>query len=340
MRLGVLDGTALADSPEERQQVREYIDRFSAASLAACKVKVAAERSYGPEKIGADDNLWVDMPRPGSASALAGPGALIKIAAGLESMERQHDSESADHAQSTLDTISSLVFAGHDTTANTLSWCCYELARNQEVQRKLQAELDGLESDLLVPKGHRQLEYADLAKLPYLTRVLHETLRLWPIVHYGSLRELQREARVCGMDGKQIVVPAGTQVQLPPFALHHSEMLWGPTASDFDPDRDFADRELYGTDEATGAPYGLRGWNPKSSRFVPFQAAPRQCIGLNYAQMVMRLVLAALLRRYTMHLAGPCADPNQSRRDLSIARPLLKPKHGIWVKLVPRAAAS
>jgi len=230
--------------------------------------------------------------------------------------------------------------AAPDTTANTLSWCCYELARNQEVQLKLQTELDAFESDLFAAEGHRELKYADLAKLPYLTRVLHETLRLWPIVHYGSLRELQREAKVCGMDGQQILVPAGTQVQLPPFALHHSEMLWGSTASDFDPDRDFADRELYGIDEGTGTPYGLRGWNPKSSRFVPFQAAPRQCIGLNFAQMEMRLVLAALLRRYTMHLVGPCADINRSRADLSIARPLLKPAYGIWVRLVPRSAPS
>ena len=69
--------------------------------------------------------------------------------------------------QSQLDTISTLAFAGHDTTANTMTWFCYKMARNPEVQGKLQAELDAVIEGL--PAG-RQLEYTDLEKLPYLTR--------------------------------------------------------------------------------------------------------------------------------------------------------------------------
>lgn len=323
VQLGVLDGTAEPGSDEERSQVRSFINRFSSECLALCRAKLPA-----PGRV-------VDVPRPGSDRELAGPGALIRIAAGLDSMARESEIDLAEREQSQLDTVASLVFAGHDTTANTLSWCCYELARNPTVQCKLQAELDEFYGRTLPQRG-RPLAHADLQELPYLTQVLHETLRLWPVVHYGSLRELQREAKVTGVGGAPVAVPAGTQVHLPPFALHHSTALWGNTAAEFDPDRAWQDRELYGEDAETGQPLGLRGWNPKSSRFAPFQAAPRQCLGLNFAQMEMRLLLSALLRRYTLTLAGPTADPACPRGELSIARPLLRPALGIWVKLTPR----
>merc|ERR1719231_887284 len=88
--------------------------------------------------------------------------------------------------QSQLDTISSLIFAGHDTTANTLTWCCYELAKQPAIQDRLRADIDRV----IDVELQRPLTYDDLSTLPYLTRVLHETLRLWPIVHYGTFREL------------------------------------------------------------------------------------------------------------------------------------------------------
>ena len=53
-----------------------------------------------------------------------------------------HLLQGSPFVQSQLDTINSFIFAGHDTTANTLTWCCYELARHPEVQQRLQAELD------------------------------------------------------------------------------------------------------------------------------------------------------------------------------------------------------
>lgn len=233
--------------------------------------------------------------------------------------------------QSQLDTISSLVFAGHDTTANTLSWCLYELARQPELQRKLQAEMDRFIASL-----GRPLRYADLGSMPCLTRTIHETLRLWPIVHYGSMRELQQPTRVRGIGGVDVTVPEGTQVQLPPFALHHSTALWGPTALDFNPDRDFAGKELWGEDDAVAHLGGMGGWNPRSDRFMPFQSAPRQCIGLNFAQMEMRVLLFTLLRKFDFTLAPATAAAVGGRAGISIARPLLKPREGVWVCLSER----
>ena len=169
--------------------------------------------------------------------------------------------------------------------------------------------------------------------------MLHETLRLWPIVHYGSFRELVRPAKVKGavttqailpllaicrtvlteclwlQNGATVDVPAGTCVQIPHYSVHHSEASWGPTVNEFDPDRDFRDKELWG-ETRDGKPL-FRAWNPRSERFFPFQSAPRQCLGMNYAQMVMRVMLTSILRTFDVTLAEQTEGVDRS--DMSVS---------------------
>jgi hypothetical protein len=113
--LGVLNGQAAVGSQAERTQVRAFIDNFAAQCMTRAQAK-----SKGSEA--------------GANTPKLGPGALIQLASELESMDRDHHeypsqsgvptpSGKSNLQQSQLDTISSLVFAGHDTTANTLSWC-------------------------------------------------------------------------------------------------------------------------------------------------------------------------------------------------------------------------
>ena len=100
-------------------------------------------------------------------------------------------------------------------------------------------------------------------------------------------------------------MPAGTSVQIPHYSLHHSEEHWGETVHQWDPDRDFQNSELWGESKQFAA------WNPsfvsknggQSQRFFPFQYAPRQCLGMNYAQIVMRVLLASMLRTFDITLA-------------------------------------
>ena len=155
-------------------------------------------------------------------------------------------------------------------------------------------------------------------------------------MHYGTFRELVRDAQVKGADGEPVTVPAGTSVQIPHYSLHHSEEHWGETVHQWDPDRDFQNSELWGESKQFAA------WNPsfvsknggQSQRFFPFQYAPRQCLGMNYAQIVMRVLLASMLRTFDITLAPRTAT--RPVDEMSIARPLLKPKSGVWLQLTPR----
>jgi hypothetical protein len=165
--LGVLSGEAAPGSVEERKEVRDYIDQFADGCLQRSR---SGKGRDGPS-----------MAKGGALGLVNGP--LMAMMEGVDKLERGHGafpsksdygdfdvptpSGKSNLEQSQLDTISTLAFAGHDTTANTMTWFCYKMARNPEVQGKLQAELDAVIEGL--PAG-RQLEYTDLEKLPYLTR--------------------------------------------------------------------------------------------------------------------------------------------------------------------------
>lgn len=93
------------------------------------------------------------------------------------------------------DTVSTLVFAGHETTANLMTWCLYELAKAPHYQRRARAEIDSLFEGILQPENRSLLSYADLKRLPFLSRLLTETLRLWPRWALGGGR-----ATWCALD--------------------------------------------------------------------------------------------------------------------------------------------
>lgn len=69
-------------------------------------------------------------------------------------------------------------FAGHDTTGNTMTWFVYELAKRPELQVQLQHEVD----EFFANVGDRPMHYRDCRGLPFLTRCITETMRLWPVV--------------------------------------------------------------------------------------------------------------------------------------------------------------
>ena len=130
-----------------------------------------------------------------------------------------------------------------------------------------------------------------------------------------------------GIDGEQVLIPKGTQAQIQHWSIHRSKKHWGPTADVFDPEREFVDNELW-----HGA--GFKASNPRTERFLPFTHTPRQCFGMNFAQMEMRIVLATLFRRFHISLSEEAegVDP----LTFAINRPILKPRDGIFIKVTPR----
>lgn len=230
------------------------------------------------------------------------------------------------------------VFAGHDTTANTMSWLIFEACQNSDIQRKLQVEADEFFQGLTGANG--TISYDDLSKLPYMTRCIAETLRLWPVVPNGTFRQLQYDDIVKGPDGaSDVVLKKGTFVQIPNWMRHRAKILWGEDALEFNPDREFHGNELWDGES-------FAGFNPQSKRYSPFTFTPRDCMGKNFAHMEMRVILAYMFRDFTFELEGPWKTFDRTTylgvnratlgpRDLSI--PSNEPaKLGLYVKVLPR----
>ncbi|KAJ9452404.1 putative cytochrome P450 CYP13A10 [Diplonema papillatum] len=205
----------------------------------------------------------------------------------------------ADNRSAIIGNALILSFAGHDTTGLTLTWLLFELAKpeNRKHREDLHREVDELWTRIR-SENRTELAYADFKTLPFMTRCIVETLRLWPVVANGTYRVLETDDWVTGPDGGRVVLPKGTRVQVTNWSRHRNPALWGPTVNEFDPRREFLPQEVWG--DAVFA-----AGNPHSKRFAPFTHPPRDCLGRNFAQMEMRAILCHILREYTFELAPP-----------------------------------
>jgi cytochrome P450 len=155
------------------------------------------------------------------------------------------------------DEVATLLLAGHETTANALSWTWYLLSRHPEVQQRAVAAARSTD---------------DPVACAYLRQVLFESLRLYPPIWLMERRA--READV--IDGHP--VPAGANVAVATWLLHRHPEYW-PDPGRFDPDR-FADSQHHGR---------------PGDHYLPFGLGPRTCLGLAFAVHEAAIVLAACL---------------------------------------------
>ena len=196
------------------------------------------------------------------------------------------------------DQMMTLIAAGHETTSNSLAWTLYLLSRHPEIRARLLSELSSV-------LGGRAPTVDDLARLPYLDWVVSESMRVYP-----PAWTLGRTAiEPFELEGYQF--PAGTRVMFSQWVIHHLTDVWGDPET-FRPER---------WDPATGQ-------KPPPGAYFPFGAGPRMCIGMPFAQIEARLVLATILRRFTPELApGWRVEP--------LPRVTLRIKHGLPMTLQP-----
>jgi cytochrome P450 len=197
------------------------------------------------------------------------------------------------------DQITTLLLAGHDTMAATLSWCWYLLSMNRRQEETLQTEL----STVL---AGRSPTFDVLPSLPYTKMVLEETLRLYPPA-WGQIRESIDADEIGGYD-----LPPKTLVSLCQWVTHRNARYWD-RPNDFDPERFLPERSA----------------NRPKMAYFPFGAGSRQCIGNNLATLEGELIIATIAQHYTFDLI-----PNQQ----VIPDPTftLRPKYGVKVKVVRR----
>jgi len=194
------------------------------------------------------------------------------------------------------DEVATLMLAGHETTANTLSWTWMLLSQNPQVREKLQSELHQVLQGKLPA-----LE--DLGKLVYTQQVIKESMRLYPPV---SL--LGREAAVDTKIG-DYEIPQGTSIMISQWVMHrHPKYFENPEV--FQPER--------WTEE-------LEKQLPKGV-YIPFGDGPRICIGKGFAQMEAALLLATIAQNFQINLVpGYPIVPQPSIT--------LRPENGLKVEL-------
>ncbi|BBM85174.1 cytochrome P450 [Candidatus Uabimicrobium amorphum] len=164
------------------------------------------------------------------------------------------------------DQLLTALLAGHETTATALAWALYWLDKTPRVYQKLCEELDSVD----------EWDAKTLSRLPYLDAVCKETLRLNPVIPIVA-RRLQQDYTVNGYH-----LSKGTLVAPCIFLTHHREDLY-PNPQEFRPER-FIERKY--------SPY----------EFLPFGGGVRKCIGAAFATYEMKLVLATILRRFSIKL--------------------------------------
>ncbi|HET6353962.1 cytochrome P450 [Streptomyces sp.] len=190
------------------------------------------------------------------------------------------------------DELTTMLFAGTETTASTLSWALHHLSEHPEIERELLAEIDNV-------VGDRPVTFADVPQLPSTTRVLDEVIRL-----HGVVTLMRRTTEQVTIGGYEL--PPDTEVLLSLYALHRHPELY-PDPDRFDPGR----------------------WLPEHvaqrprEHVLPFGAGTRKCIGDKFSWMEATITLATILPRWKLRPAPGSRPPTESTS--SMAHPTRMP---------------
>jgi cytochrome P450 len=257
-------------------------------------------------------------PTPGNRRGLRAVARLDRVVYGLIAERRRSDLPRNDFLSMLLaardeaggamsdkqvrDEAMTIFLAGHETTANALTWTLYLLAKNPAARERLERELDA-------HLGGRTPTLADLPKLPYAMMVFKEAMRLYPPAYVIARRAL-RDVEV---QGRRIAKGEIALINI--IGMHHDPALFRDPER-FDPERF--------TPEAEKA-------LPKNA-FLPFGAGARVCIGNHFALMEGHLALATMAQRVRFDLP-PSAPP-------AVMEPLvtLRPRGGMPMTAHRRSA--
>jgi cytochrome P450 len=230
---------------------------------------------------------------------------LMSASSGEESETKLTEKQIHDH-------VLTFLAAGHETTALTLVWTFYLLSAHPEIREKLLDEIR------MVLAG-RGPTVDDLARLPYLDWVLSESMRLYP----PAWMQMRFVAKEVELDGVRL--PVGTLVMMSQWVIHHLPEIWG-------------DPEVFRPER----------WDPANGQhlppgaYFPFGGGPRICIGMPFAQLEAKLILATILQHYTPQAVPgytPGLQPTITLRPKRNLRAILiptatNPSAGQWNQLV------
>ncbi|KAJ4945069.1 hypothetical protein JOQ06_013607 [Pogonophryne albipinna] len=202
--------------------------------------------------------------------------------------------------------VDTFMFEGHDTTAASMNWAVHLLGAHPEAHSRVQQELQEV-----FGTSNRPANVEDLKKLKYLECVIKEALRLFPSVPFFA-RNIGEDCHINGFK-----VPKGANAIVVTYALHRDRRYF-PEPEEFRPER-------FLPENAVGRP---------PYAYIPFSAGLRNCIGQRFALMEEKVVLAAILRNFSVEAC-------QKREDLRpLGELILRPEKGITIKLEKRIVSN
>ena len=198
--------------------------------------------------------------------------------------------------------VAMLFLAGHETSASALTWACYLIANQPDIQERMHAEV----AEHL---GDRQPEFTDMKQLTLTWNVFREALRLFPPVGFIA----REAAKSCPMRDKQ--VPKGGIVIVAPWLIQRHRQWW-PEPDAFNPDR-------YDNDESRES---------LKQAYLPFGMGPRVCMGAAFALQEAALILSSLVRHWRLEaVPGHVPQP--------VGRLTIRSANGVRLVLHKREAA-
>ncbi|MHC2003275.1 cytochrome P450 [Methylobacterium sp. CM6241] len=193
--------------------------------------------------------------------------------------------------------IVTFIAAGHETTANALTWALYCLSQDHDSRTHVEREVDAVQGDVF-----------DADALPYTKAVMEETMRLFPPVPFMS-RQAIAEDRI-----GRIKIPQGSLIMVAPYVLHRHRTLWD------EPETFMPERFLPENRAAV-----------QRFSYLPFGAGPRVCIGQSFSLQEAVIVLAHMIRRVRFTLPADHAPVTP------LQRVTLRPEHGLRMRVEQRA---
>lgn len=172
--------------------------------------------------------------------------------------------EDFEDIETTVDNLLTFVVAGHETSANAFAWGVYLLALHPDVQAEIRSEIRSVSPEAAI-------SYDDIQKMPLLRAHIRETLRLYPSAAFFA-RDAGAELTI-----KDIKFEKGDALFFPVYSIHRNVCLWEAP-------------NLYRPERFLGAAI------PRG-QFIPFGDGPRVCIGAQYAETELMVLMASVVRR-------------------------------------------
>jgi cytochrome P450 len=292
----VLDKISILPAPKGARKAKEELD-----SLVYGLISERRTQQQVPDNNKRYNDLLSKLLAAQDSNSV-GPASLE----GAQSLPSNNDKMSDKQAR---DEVMTIFIAGHETTANALTWTFYLLSQHPDAEEKLHNEIDSI-LGAADSKGHtdgKKVPTAeDIPKLQYTEKVLRESMRLYPPV-WTLGRYVETDYQV-----GEYTIPTGSSILMSQYVMHHDPRYY-EAPEQFNPDR-------WTTKFKTDLP---------RFSYFPFGGGIRGCIGEPFAWMEGILIIATIAQKWAMRLV-----PDQHiKLDPEIT---LRPKYGMKMKLVQR----